>query len=69
MALKETIDQVKELLLQLSEDLEKAAKGNRSAAQRVRTGTISLAKVSKIFRKESLDAERVVKKKPSSKKR
>ncbi len=45
-------------LNELSENLEKAAGGNRSAAQRVRTGSIEFAKIAKLFRKESVDAEK-----------
>jgi len=56
--LKETIHQVRQLLVALSRDLEKAAKGNASAAQRVRTGSIEFAKVAKVFRKESVATER-----------
>ncbi|MBS0603404.1 MAG: histone [Verrucomicrobia bacterium] len=62
MALKDTINQVRQLLIELSHDLEKAAEGNRAAAQRVRTGSIKFAKVSKLFRKESVDAEKGTKK-------
>ncbi len=62
MAFKDTINQVRELLIELSQDLEKAARGNRTAAQRVRTGSIKLTKVAKVFRKESIEAEKGIKK-------
>jgi len=39
-------------------DLHKANKGNRAAAQRVRTGTIKLEKCAKMYRKESVAAEK-----------
>ncbi len=58
MALKDTILQMSALLAELSEDLPKAANGNRTAAQRVRTGTIELSKIAKNFRKESVFAEK-----------
>ncbi len=47
-----------ELLETLSHDLSKAIEGNKAAAQRVRTGTIQLEKVAKVFRKESVAAEK-----------
>ncbi len=62
MALKDTINQVRQLLIELSHDLEKAAEGNRAAAQRVRTNSIKFAKVSKAYRKESVAAEKGTKK-------
>ncbi len=61
MGLKETIQQMRQCLIELSHDLEKAAEGNRAAAQRVRTQSIHFGKVTKIFRKESVSAERVPK--------
>jgi hypothetical protein len=70
MALKDTINQLNSLLACLTEDLPKATNGNRTAAQRVRTGTIALAKVAKIFRKESVAAEKSgqLKRKPQTSK-
>lgn len=69
MALKDTINQVRQLLIGLCHDLEKAAEGNRAAAQRVRTGSIKFTKVAKIYRKESVAAEKGTKKgKKASKK-
>ncbi len=58
MGLKETINQVRQILIELTYDLEKAADGNRAAAQRVRTGSIKFAKISKVYRKESIETER-----------
>ena len=54
MALNTTIETMKSLLLEISHDLEKGVRGNRAAAQRVRTNTIKFAKVAKEYRKESI---------------
>lgn len=67
MALKDTIVQVRELLSGMSIDLEKAVKGNKMAAQRVRTASIVFAKVAKVYRKESIAAEKPAKPAKSSK--
>lgn len=58
MALKQTIGEVNRLLSALMADLDKADKGNKAAAQRVRVGTIDLEKVAKKYRKESIAAEK-----------
>ena len=59
MALKTTTAQLKKLLEEVRLNLERAdIKGNKSAAQRVRTGTIKLAKLAKLYRKESVAAEK-----------
>lgn len=58
MALKETIMTMRQYLIELTCDLEKAADGNRAAAQRVRTRSIHFAKIAKVFRKESIAAEK-----------
>lgn len=63
MALKDTIIQMRELFASLARDLEKATGGNCAAAQRVRTGTIKLAGIAKMFRKESVAAEKGTRKK------
>lgn len=70
MSLHETMNQLNHLLNQLLKDLPKVARGNKTAAQRVRTGTIKLEKVAKEFRKESVSAEKSgkFKKKPPVKK-
>ena len=49
---------MRELLAGISVDLEKAAGGNKAAAQRVRTSTIRLEKTAKQYRKESINAEK-----------
>ena len=58
MAISTTIKQLKQLLDGLTSDLDKAISGNKAASQRVRTGTIRLEKIARLFRKESLVAER-----------
>lgn len=42
------------LLNEVTTDLEKSSKGNKAASQRVRTGTVKLEKVAKLYRKESI---------------
>lgn len=72
MALKDTVKHLKDLLLQVAADVEKAVNGNKAASQRVRTGTIRLEKVAKVYRKESISTERKTKgtkKKPAAKKK
>lgn len=58
MALKTTINSMRELLAEMDRDLDKTENGNKAAAQRVRTHSIQFAKVAKIFRKESIAASR-----------
>lgn len=58
MGLKETMNELKTLLLALERDIDKAFRGNKTAAQRVRTGSIQFAKLSKLYRRESLAAEK-----------
>lgn len=58
MALTDTMGKLEDILTGLTKDLEKVARGNKSAAQRVRVGTIRLEKVGKQFRKESVHAEK-----------
>jgi hypothetical protein len=69
MSLTETINHLNHLLATLSRDMTKVIRGNKAAAQRVRTGTIRLEKVAKLFRKESIKAEKSgkFKKKPHKK--
>jgi hypothetical protein len=57
MSLQETIHCMKDLLNNILHDLEKSHGGNKAASQRVRTGTVSLEKVAKQYRKESLHSE------------
>lgn len=66
MALNNTINTMNLLLAAITKDLTKAVRGNKAASQRVRTGTIKLEKVAKVYRKESITAEKSgkVKKKP-----
>lgn len=59
-----TATQLKDLLEQIYEDLHKATeKGNKAAAQRVRTKSIKFEKIAKLYRKESVKASKVAKKK------
>lgn len=58
MSLKETFTQMEELLSNITADLDKSKKGNKAASQRVRTGTVKLEKVAKLFRKESIASEK-----------
>lgn len=58
MALNETVGKLENLLNSLVKDLMKVGRGNKSAAQRVRVGTLRLEKVGKQFRKESVNAEK-----------
>ena len=58
MSLNETMNQLNHLLMSVSKDLTKVQRGNKAAAQRVRVGTIKLEKISKVFRKESVLAEK-----------
>jgi hypothetical protein len=61
MALKDNIKHLRELLHNISHDLEKAENGNKAASQRVRTGTVRLEKVAKQYRKESIKSEKQTK--------
>lgn len=58
MALSKTINEMRSLFTGLIDDLQKAEAGNKAASQRVRTGTIRLEKVAKLYRKESIKAEK-----------
>ena len=69
MALSDTVNRLATLLSGLSSDLAKVSKGNKSAAQRVRVGTIRLTKIGKQFRKESVASEKKPKRKAKRKKR
>ena len=70
MAFNETVHQLHSLLEQVAADLNKVHRGNKSAAQRVRVGTIHLTKIGKQFRQESVAAEKGgrFRKKPKKKK-
>lgn len=58
MSLGDTMGELENLLIAVTQDLTKVRRGNKSAAQRVRVGTLSLEKVGKQFRKESVKAEK-----------
>ncbi|HSX10229.1 MAG TPA: hypothetical protein VLF94_00725 [Chlamydiales bacterium] len=58
MSLHETMGKLEHILIGVSKDLQKVSRGNRAAAQRVRVGTINLEKIGKLFRKESVAAEK-----------
>ena len=58
MSLKDTFKHLRELLSGISTDLEKAENGNKAASQRVRTATVKLEKIAKLFRKESIASEK-----------
>lgn len=58
MALKNTIKGIQDLLAGITSDLQKAENGNKAASQRVRTGTIKLEKIAKVYRKESIADEK-----------
>lgn len=67
MSLKDTFKNLRDLLNNITADLEKSENGNKAASQRVRTGTVKLEKIAKLFRKESIANEKKTKgqKKPS----
>lgn len=69
MALKETYKHLKDLLVGITHDLDKAENGNKAASQRVRTGTVKLEKIAKLYRKESIKSEKLTKgtKRPAKK--
>lgn len=58
MPLSDTMSHLGSLLTAITKDLAKVGRGNKAAAQRVRTGTIKLEKTAKLFRKESVEAEK-----------
>ena len=58
MALKDTFKTLRSLLGQITTDLEKAENGNKAASQRVRTGSVKLEKLAKVYRKESIVSEK-----------
>lgn len=67
MSLKDTTKSLKALLVEITQDLDKAEGGNKAASQRVRTGTVKLEKTAKAYRKESISAEKHVPAKKSAK--
>ena len=58
MSIGDTMGELEHLLGDVTQDLSKVRKGNKSAAQRVRVGTLQLEKIGKQFRKESVKAEK-----------
>lgn len=58
MSLKDTYKHLRDLLCNITADLDKSENGNKAASQRVRTGTVKLEKVAKAFRKESISSEK-----------
>jgi Histone H1-like protein Hc1 len=58
MALKDTCKTMRTLLETIMSDLEKAESGIKAASQRVRTTTIKFEKVAKLYRKESIKADK-----------
>jgi len=54
MGLNESMNAMSELMCCMCKDLVKVDKGNRAAAQRVRTASVKFAKIAKDFRKESV---------------
>lgn len=58
MSIKDTYKQLRDLLSNVVSDLEKSENGNKAASQRVRTGTVKLEKLAKLFRKESISFEK-----------
>lgn len=59
MAIKDTYKHMRDLLGHITQDLLKAEGGNKAASQRVRTGTVKLEKIAKLYRKESIKSEKV----------
>ncbi len=58
MAFLQTTEELTLLIQAILKDIPKVLKGNKTAAQRIRTKTVKIAKVSKVWRKESLDLEK-----------
>jgi len=58
MSLKENIASLHKYLACISKDLNKAERGNKAAAQRVRTCSIKFEKAAKKYRKESVAAQK-----------
>ena len=58
MALKDTIKKMHASLEGMVKDLGKGERGNKTAAQRVRTESVKFAKLAKQYRKESVKSEK-----------
>ena len=58
MTFMQTTEALVHLLTEVLEDVPKVLRGNKTVAQRIRTGTVEIAKIAKVWRRESLDQER-----------
>ena len=58
MSYEKTTDNLVDLMENVLKDVPKALKGNKTAAQRIRTKTVELSKLSKEWRKLSLAEEK-----------
>jgi hypothetical protein len=68
-ALIKIVEMMDALLLRIARNLKKTSKGNKAASQRVRVDTITLEKIAKDYRRESIEVEKALfRKKTSSKK-
>ena len=56
MALMDTVETMKKMMVEMQTELEDVARGNKAAAKRVRKATLNFAKIARIFRKESVEA-------------
>ena len=56
MALMDTIETMKRMLVEIQTELEDVVRGNKAASKRVRKATLNFAKIAKVFRKESVEA-------------
>lgn len=61
MSIQQTYKHLRDLVSKIAADLDKSENGNKAASQRVRTGTVKLEKVAKLFRKESIQHEKKTK--------
>ncbi len=58
MGYEKTTDSLVGLMEEVLRDVPKAMKGNKTAAQRIRTRTVELSKLSKEWRRLSLEQEK-----------
>jgi len=59
MALMDTVETMKRMLVEMQTELEDVVRGNKAASKRVRKATLNFAKIAKVFRKESVEAGKV----------
>ncbi len=52
----DTIETMKRMLVEMQTELEDVIRGNKAASKRVRKATLNFTKISKVFRKESVEA-------------